>query len=93
VTVDVLLELKEPEATMAADAVRAQLAGHHQPVDRPLAHAEVQRHAALGEQRLDLRIVVDGKLGEVRHAVHTHPAGPLLSDRAGPSPNVERPRR
>ena len=43
VAVDVLLELEQAEAAVPADPVRAQVAGGHQPVDRPPAHAEVQR--------------------------------------------------
>jgi hypothetical protein len=89
VALDVLLELELPEAAVPADAVGAELACGDQPVDGALAHAEVHRHAALGQQRMDLRIVVDRELGEVRHARHTRAARRRLSDPTGPAPIAE----
>ena len=90
VAVDVLLELEQAEAAVPADPVRAQVAGGHQPVDRPPAHAEVQRdppRLASSGWTCGSSLTGSSEKGVMQRT--RTPPDDLLSDPAGPSPIAE----
>jgi hypothetical protein len=56
VSLDVVLDLPQTEAAMAADPIRGQHPRLDKAVDRALADVQIERDAALRQQRLRRRV-------------------------------------